>query len=163
MTYIPANRTPVKDRLTVKILKYLSNPENPMPNRTELAINVCGYKDNGSLYVHFTGGELSELENRALAIRRSRYAPALSRVDTGILGKAEKGDASCAKLCYQRFEDWSEKTRVEGKLTFEAVLNQLAGSSAQDMKDITPPAPPAHSADMITDNAPGADTPPESL
>ena len=140
MAYIPANRTPVKNRLESKILQYLSDPDNPPLSRTELATKVCGYKDNGALYVHFTGGELSELENRALAIRRSRYSGALMKVDAGILKAGQSGNPGAAKLCYQRFEDWSEKSRVEGVVTFEAVLNQLVGNTPAPI-DITPVNP----------------------
>ena len=130
MAYIPVNKTPTKKRLEEILLKYLSNPDNKPLNRTELAMEVCGYKTPNALYIHFTSGELSKIETVALAIRRSRYSTALSLVDQGILKEGAKGVPGAAKLCYQRFEDWSEKQRVEGKITFETVLN--------DMIDVTP-------------------------
>ena len=158
MPYKHKNIITKKERNRQLILAHLSNPENDFPSREALATKVLGYKDGSTLYVHFSPAELSLIEAEALQVRRTKYAPALSRVDRGILQKGASGDPGAAKLCYQRFEDWSEKQRIEGKVTFEAVLNQLAGSQSQDMKDITPRPDSPEQGDMITDiQAPGRD------
>ena len=34
-------------------------------------------------------------------------------MDDSLLKKAQEGDVQAAKLCYQRFEGWSEKKRSE--------------------------------------------------
>jgi len=167
MAYIHKNIITKKEKNRQLILAHLQNPNNEWPSREKLATEVLGYKDGSTLYVHFSPAELSLVEHEALKLRRSMYAPKLSKVDSGILAKAASGDAGAAKLCYQRFEDWSEKSRIEGAVTFEAVLNQLVGGQSHDMTNITPPDKPAYDTNMITDNIPadkpGDDTPPESL
>lgn len=63
--------------------------------------------------MHFTSQELSDIEAEALEARRACYAAAMARVDDGLLKRAARGDAKAAKLCYQRFEGWSERMTLE--------------------------------------------------
>jgi len=167
MAYQSKHIISVKDKNRELLMAYLSNPDNEFLSRNRLGKEVLGYAKGETIYTHFTPAELSLIEAEALTLRRSMYAPKLSKVDAGILNKAASGDAGAAKLCYQRFEDWSEKSRVEGVVTFEAVLNQLVGGQSHDMTNITPPDEPAYDTNMITDNIPadkpGDDTPPDSL
>lgn len=92
-----------------KMLKYLSNPDNEFPTRVVLTTEVLGLATSQQLYKLFTLEELEEIEAKSLALRRSKYAPELSKVDKAMLRKASEGDSASAKLCYQRFEGWSEK------------------------------------------------------
>lgn len=92
-----------------KMLKYLSNPDNEFPTRVLLATEVLGLATSQQLYKLFTLEELEAIELKALSIRRTKYAPELSRVDRAMLRQAREGDSKAAKLCYQRFEGWSEK------------------------------------------------------
>lgn len=100
------------------MLEYLSNPANEIPTRVLLATEVLGMAHSQRLYDAFTVEELEAIEAESLKIRRTKYAPELSKVDNAMLKSASKGDARAAKLCYQRFEGWSEKkdlTVIPGK------------------------------------------------
>lgn len=114
------------------LMDYLSNPNNIPLSRNALGKKVLGYAKGETIYLHFTPAELSIIENEALILRRTKYAVPLMKVDRGILKEGAAGVPGAAKLCYQRFEDWSPVQKVEGKLTFESVLN--------DMIDVTPAA-----------------------
>lgn len=102
-----------KDRHRLKLLEYLGNPENDFPNRVTMNTLVLGFKNEKYIYHVFTPDELTEIEGEALKVRRKKYKPAIAKVDKGILEKAAEGDAPAAKLCYQRFENWSEKKKLE--------------------------------------------------
>lgn len=100
-----------KQKHRTKMLEYLGNPENDIPNREGLAYAI-GIK-KPTLYMHFTPEELSEIEAEGLSERRKKYAPQISKVDTALLKKASSGDPLACKLVYQRFEGWSEKQQVD--------------------------------------------------
>ena len=94
----------------IKLLEYLSNPDNEILTRAKLSTQVLGYSQEHQIYASLSPAELAEIEREALELRRKCYAASLGRVDNGILRAAAKGDAAAAKLCYQRFEGFSEKT-----------------------------------------------------
>lgn len=100
-----------KEKHKTRMLAYLANPDNEMPNREQMA-SIIGIKKT-TLYLHFTPDELSEIETEGLNQRRKKYAPRLTKVDNAILDKAAEGDPNAAKLVYQRFEGWSEKKQHE--------------------------------------------------
>lgn len=54
------------------LVEYLSNWENPIPTRLEMA-TVCGLTAKG-LRKHFTPAEYSEIENEGLELRKQRSA-----------------------------------------------------------------------------------------
>ena len=145
MAYKHKNIINKKEKNRQLILAYLGNPENTWVNREKLSTQVLKYSNGSTIYVHFSPAELSILENEALILRRSRYAPALSKVDRGILREGAKGNPGSAKLCYQRFEDWTEKKKVEGRITFESVLSELI--------DVTP-SPGVLDDDLPSDSSP---------
>jgi hypothetical protein len=93
-------------------LEYLSNPDNEIPTRVVLATEVLGMATSQQLYNMFSVEDLEGIEAEALKVRRTKYAPELSKVDNAMLREAGKGDARAAKLCYQRFEGWSEKKDI---------------------------------------------------
>lgn len=101
-----------KDRHRINILKYLGNPDNDFVNRRTLAENVCGIGQR-TLNKHFTPDELNDIEAEGLVLRRKKYQSGIAKADKALLKKAESGDVPAIKLLYQRFEDWSEKQRVE--------------------------------------------------
>lgn len=103
-----------KDRHRCKLLEYLGNPENEFPTRLYMNDVVLGFKRSPQyIYTVFNLDELAEIEREALAIRRKKYNPEIAKVDKALLKLAQEGDSAAAKLCYQRFEDWSEKQRKE--------------------------------------------------
>ena len=75
--------------------------------------DVLGFKGKYYIYKVFTPDELTEIEAEALKIRRKKYKPEIAKADKALFEKAHDGDVPAIKLCYQRFEDWSEKQRKE--------------------------------------------------
>ncbi len=100
-----------REQHRLKIIGYLSEPDNDFPNREGLA-SVCGI-GKATLYQHFTPDELSQIEQEGLDIRRTKYKRELSNIDKALIKKAEEGDAQAIKLAYQRFECWNEKSLHE--------------------------------------------------
>ncbi len=104
-----------KERHKYKILEYIANPDNEVPSREQLAF-ACGIK-RVTLYMHFTPDELHSLEVEGLEMRRKKYAPQLAKVDMALLERGASGDPQAAKLCYQRFEGWSEKQQINANIS----------------------------------------------
>jgi len=102
-----------KERNRDKLLIYFSNINNTFISRERLSTEVLGYKNPASIYQCFTPGELDEIEQEALAIRRKKYAPQIAEADKGLFKAAAEGNPAAAKLVYQRFEGWSESSRTE--------------------------------------------------
>jgi hypothetical protein len=101
-----------KENHKLKLLTYLSDPDNEYPSRTDMATEICGIS-KVTFYDHFTPDEISEIEAEALAARRQKYSNEIAQVDRAVLKAARGGDAKAAKLAYQRFEGWSEKQKHE--------------------------------------------------
>ncbi len=118
-----------KEKAKDKLLKFLGNPDNVFLTRSELSTQVLGYKKENHIYKLFTPDELDDIEQKTLEIRRSKYSGKLANVDKALLDKANKGDVNAAKLCYQRFENWSERliNELQGgvSLTHEQALDEL--------------------------------------
>jgi len=115
-----------KERHKCNLLEYLANPKKDFPTRLFMNSNILGLKDPTGIYKVFTLEELDEIEAEALELRRKKYKPEIAKVDKALLKLAKSGDTAAAKLCYQRFEDWSEKQRKE-----------LSGPGGKDLKWIT--------------------------
>ena len=71
-TFRPQKQSRVKEENKRKISTYLNDPDNEWLHRAGLGVTVCGYKDQRSLYKHFSPEELTELENEALEERKRR-------------------------------------------------------------------------------------------
>lgn len=115
-------RLSAKERNTHRMLQYLSDPNNQFITRIQMVTQVLGYKNASAIYNNFTPDELHEIEREALDIRRRKYASHLAEVDMALLKAAKEGNPAAAKLVYQRFEGWSEKTRVESNETKPLVV-----------------------------------------
>lgn len=118
--------TSAQIRAKDKLLRYLSDPENPFLTRAALSTEVLGYKRPEEIHRLFRPCQIAEIEKKALETRRLKYAGMLARVDIGLFKAAENGDAAACKLAYQRFEAWSEKLRTEsdGKIILEVVYEK---------------------------------------
>jgi len=130
--------TPKKKSNYTKLLAFLSNPSNPKLDRAEYSTQVLGYKQEHAVYSFFSPEELNDIEWEALEIKRKRYASDMSEVDKGVLEKAAKGDAACAKLAYQKFEGWNEKTIAELELKLpmlEKILGALPEEYAEKVRE----------------------------
>ena len=58
----------------VKLLEYLSDPENDWPYRFEYSGKVLGYKKDNTVYRYLSPQVLNEIEDLALANRKKRSA-----------------------------------------------------------------------------------------
>ena len=94
-----------------KLIRYLADPANGFPDRQHYP-EILKIRRQ-TIYHHFSPEELSDIECEALDLRRTKYAPRLSKVDEALLKQAESGDPTAIKLCYQRFEGWNEKHKHE--------------------------------------------------
>lgn len=114
--------TPRKIELYHIILEYLSDPDVEELTRSDVAFKACGYSDKSPLYKMFRPAELDEIYNEALTLRRQKYAASIILVDKGLFERAIAGDVQAAKLIYQRFEAWSEKS-----------IHELTGKDGEDL------------------------------
>lgn len=129
-----------KDKHRLKLIEYLGNPENEFLDRIVLSQKVLGFKQENQIYKIFTPDEMCEIEKEALAIRRKKYSPEIAKVDKAMLKEAKAGNDKAAKLCYQRFEDWGEKKRVdfEKPPRFEAIVNMISEAQKGETGDDDP-------------------------
>ena len=104
-----AEKLMAKDLHRQTLIEYMSNPDNPFMNRSQLSVDLLGFSHQSVIYTHFTPAELAEIEIEALELRRKCYALKLAQVDDGLFKEAAKGGAAEAKLCYERFEGWNPK------------------------------------------------------
>ena len=108
----------VKVKHRIKLIEYIGNPNNDFPSRTEMSIDVLGFKQQHKIYQYFTLAELTDIEREGLDLRRSKYLKHSADIDVAMVEKAKSGDVAGMKLFYQRVENWSE-TQVrefKGKL-----------------------------------------------
>ena len=132
-----SERTKEAHRLT--LIEYLSNPDNEFLNRTHLSTIALGFTQGSVIYQVFTPNELTEIENEALKARRLRYAAKLAKVDDAVLRRAASplGTAADAKLAFQRYEQWSERSIQELKLDgpmLQAIFNYFPPEVAAKIK-----------------------------
>jgi hypothetical protein len=125
-----------KQKWADAVLKYLSNPNNkPIESRSEykdiLGLTAHTYKTFSNM---FSVSELAEIESQGLELRRRRYANRLAKIDDGLLEKAAEGRAPEAKLAYQRFEGWTEKTVTEVTNTFSLQLDAELAALLEPIK-----------------------------
>jgi hypothetical protein len=120
-----ANKLRRRRVFSEKLLAHLSDPGNKPPeNRLEymavLGLTRSRYKTFTKM---FSDDDLAEIESQGLELRRRRYANKLAKIDDGLLEKAAEGRAPEAKLAYQRFEGWTEKTVTEVNNNFNVQLD----------------------------------------
>ena len=123
----------LKARHKIKLIEYLADPESPYVPRARYH-EICGITHQRYIYRVFTTDELSQIEEEALQLRRTRYSPKLAQVDKALLEKAMAGDSSACKLVFQKMECWSERKSVEldVQLTIAGLAIQLANALPRD-------------------------------
>jgi hypothetical protein len=104
----------VKKENKRKIAAYLGDPDNEWLNRTKLAITVCGYRGQRSLYRHFSPEELSEIETEALEERKRRSSGKRAVIYDAMFLKAKEGDVAAMKEFLDRIEG-KVVTKTENK------------------------------------------------
>jgi len=119
-----AGRESAKDVARMKLVDYLSDPNNKRLSREKLATDILGYAHGCAIYKLFTAVELNEIEFEALETKRKRYAGHLSKIDDGLIRRAEKGDVNAVKLAYQRFENWSPPKELRLKADMKVNIDK---------------------------------------
>lgn len=107
---ISGEDTDAKLQHRMRLLDYLSNPENEWPRRSQYC--DCIRISNSALHQFFTPDELLKVDAEALAIRRGQYHKVSAKVDKALEEAATEGTAADRKLYYQVKEGWSEKVDV---------------------------------------------------
>ena len=92
----------------------LSDPDNEWLNRTKLAITVCGYPGQRSLYRYFSPEELTEIETEALEERKRRSSGKRAVIYDAMFLKAKEGDVAAMKEFLDRIEG-KVVTKTENK------------------------------------------------
>jgi hypothetical protein len=124
-----------KEKHRTKLLEYMSNPDNDFPTREVMSLQVLGFKQRQQINKVFSVEELHEIEQEALENRRKKYASQLARVDKALMDRALDGDPQAIKLCYQRFEGWSEKQKHDVKFNQQPLI--IEKTYAKDDSDNT--------------------------
>ena len=102
-----------KEKHKINLLEYLSNPDNKVVMRSELAEKVLGITKS-ALYKFFNTDELSEIEGEALKKRRARLALKISQVDEALVERATVDkDVKAIELFYKRLEGWNPNHKIE--------------------------------------------------
>lgn len=137
---LPGRRSQeTRDLHRLTLMEYLSNPDNKFLRRTHLSTEVLKFSAGCSIYHVFTPAEMTEIENEALKARRKRYTAKLAKVDDAVLDRAasKDGTAADAKLAFQRYENWSEKSIQELKFDgpmLQAIFNFFPPEVAAKIK-----------------------------
>jgi hypothetical protein len=113
----------VKEENKRKIAAYLGDPDNEWLNRTKLAITVCGYQGQRSLYRHFSPDELTEIENESLEERKRRSAGKRAVIYDAMFLKAKEGDVAAMKEYLDRTEG-KVPNKVDANLQHDGKLKQ---------------------------------------
>jgi hypothetical protein len=92
-------------------------------NRTSLGVTICGYKDQRSLYRHFSPEELTEIENESLEERKRRSAGKRAVIYDAMFLKAKKGDVAAMKEYLDRTEG-KVLNKVDAHLQHDGKLDQ---------------------------------------
>jgi len=110
---------PAKERHTQAMLKFLSDWDNPFPNRAGLA-KVCGILET-TLYDHFSPDELNQILSDGLDLRKKHSYAQRSEIYDVMHASALKGSVQAQ----DKFLD-----RTEGKVTekIEHKLDKVATS-----------------------------------
>lgn len=115
-----------KERQTVNILKYLGDPENKWLTRSDLSLEVCGYKDPNTIYKLFSPDELTEIEEQAAEERKRRCAPQRMRVYESLYNQALLGNVQAAKEFLDRVEG-----KVQSKIDLTGELSRTTSITVE--------------------------------
>ena len=123
-----------KDRHRKKLIQYLGDWENDFPNKSGLA-DILGIK-HCTLYFHFTPGELNEIFDEGLELRKKQSAVPRSEVYTSMHKEAVGGVVQAQKEFLDRTEG-KVKEKLELGLDESAlalILSQLPADYAELVK-----------------------------
>ena len=120
-----------KEKHKIRLLQYLSDWDNPFPNKNEMAA-VLGVQLQ-TMYYHFTPAELNEILNEGLELRKKDSAGPRSEVYEAMLKEAKGGVVPAQKEFLERTEGKVvDKLRVgfDGP-ALNAILDSLPPEQAE--------------------------------
>jgi len=107
-----------KERAKLKLIEYLSDPNNPILPRTELSTKVLGWKSKNQLNCTFTSAELNVIETEAVKLRKERSSLVVATIYDAMYKQAKKGNVAAGKELLDRYEG-----KVTDKLDVNADVN----------------------------------------
>ena len=93
-----------KESKRLKMVQYISDPDNIFPTRSDLAVTVLGYKHTVTLYKLFSPDELTEIETEGLELRKKRTARQRAAVYDALYREAVNGNVPAIKEYLDRIE-----------------------------------------------------------
>ena len=123
-----------KDKHRAHLLKYMSDWNNPFPNRTEMAV-VLGIK-LVTLNFHFNADELNEILNEGLELRKKNSAIPRSEIYEAMQKAGKEGIVPAMKEFLDRTEGKIIEKIQHGfdEATLNAILNTLPPEQAEKTK-----------------------------
>ena len=115
-----------RDKNRIRLVEYLSEPENSWPPRCEYAEKILGYKDHAQLYRNFTPTQLADIEAEAMENRKKRSARQRSALYQVLYAEGLQGNVTALKEFLDRTEGKvTEKHEHGGKGGSDAIKHQV--------------------------------------
>ncbi len=128
----------IKEENKRKIASYLGDPDNEWMNRTSLGVTICGYKDQRSLYRHFSPEELTEIETEALEERKRQSSGKRAVIYDAMFLKAKEGDVAAMKEYLDRTEGSVPSklnAKIDGNMNHALITTAQAKRIAKEILD----------------------------
>jgi hypothetical protein len=93
-----------KDKNRIRLVEYLSEPENSWPPRCEYAETILGYKDHKQIYRNFTPAQIGDIEAEAMENRKKRSARQRSVLYKVLYTESVQGNITALKEFLDRTE-----------------------------------------------------------
>lgn len=117
-----------KERHKDKIIKYLSNWENEWLSRTDIAIEVLGFKKH-TLWRIFSADELNAIENEALEIRKKNAARPRQEAYKALQNQFEDSVPAIKEFLERTEGKVKDVTEHTGKVEIEGLLATISGAT----------------------------------
>ena len=132
-----------KDKHRAQLLKYMSDWDNPFPNRTQMAI-VLGIK-LVTLNFHFSPDDLNEILNEGLELRKKNSSIPRSEIYEALQKAGKEGNVQASKEFLERTEgkvvDKHEHTGKDGSPLMpevsDADLDTRIAAAVKDLREQT--------------------------
>ncbi len=115
--------TTIREQHKLRIIDYLSNPDNDFVSRTALATEVLGISVK-NMYKHFRPSELCEIESEAFELRKKNSTKERAEVYKAMLKAAKEGDVPAMREYLDRVEG-KVVNKNEDKITLTARLRRV--------------------------------------
>lgn len=114
-------RIPVKEKNWVLLVSFLSDPDNPFPNRQDYSQTILKYKNPTQIYRYFTPEELTQIEAEAMENRKARTARQRAKLYDKLYELGDDGNVTAIKEYLDRTEG-KVKEKIETTVDGELVI-----------------------------------------